>query len=340
MSHMGVTLRSRTPWLIAAGLLLTVGVAATITSGWFAPEQTVVASLVQPPALAPAPIPPGFDIVRVSPDGRAVIAGRAEPGTEVTVHAGAQELGRAMANQRGEWVLLPDAPLPQGGHELTLTSRTPAGDETAGTASVLLVVPPPAPVAGAPASALPASALAVLAPAAAPSRLLQASGAPGGKLGLDTVDYDDHGNIRFSGSAPPRATVRVYVDNRPAGDATADEGGHWALSPAQAVTPGLHRLRVDQLAANGRVAARVGMPFQRETLAAAAVADGHVVVQPGQNLWRLARQAYGTGVRYTVIYQANREQIRDPRLIYPGQAFEVPQSDAGASAAASASPAR
>jgi len=49
-----------------------------------------------------------------------------------------------------------------------------------------------------------------------------------------------------------------------------------------------------------------------------------VVVQPGQNLWRLARSAYGTGVRYTVIYLANRDQIRDPRLIYPGQAFAVP----------------
>ncbi len=36
------------------------------------------------------------------------------------------------------------------------------------------------------------------------------------------------------------------------------------------------------------------------------------------------RRAYGTGVRYTVIYLANRDQIRDPRLIYPGQAFATP----------------
>jgi len=333
MPHMGATLRSRTPWLITVGLLLTAGVAATLGSGWFASERPAVASLVQP--TAPAPPAPEFDIVRVSPDGRAVIAGRAEPGTEVTVHNGAQNLGHAMADQRGEWVLLPDAPLPQGGQELTLTSRLSSGVETAGTASVLLVVPPSAPIPG-----TPAAALAVLAPATAPSRLLQSSRATGGKLGLDTVDYDDHGDIRFSGSAPPRAAVRVYVDNQPAGDATANESGHWALSPAQAVAPGLHQLRVDQLAPNGRVAARVGIPFQRETLAAAQVAEGHVVVQPGQNLWRLARRAYGTGLRYTVIYQANLEQIRDPRLIYPGQAFELPQPAAEASTSASASPAR
>ena len=37
-----------------------------------------------------------------------------------------------------------------------------------------------------------------------------------------------------------------------------------------------------------------------------------VVVQPGHSLWRIARRVYGSGVRYTVIYQANRDQIRDP----------------------------
>lgn len=33
---------------------------------------------------------------------------------------------------------------------------------------------------------------------------------------------------------------------------------------------------------------------------------------------------YGQGLSYTTIYQANKEQIRDPDLIYPGQIFETP----------------
>ena len=56
------------------------------------------------------------------------------------------------------------------------------------------------------------------------------------------------------------------------------------------------------------------------------VSNGQVVVQPGQNLWRLARRAYGAGIRYTVIFLANRGQIRDARLIYPGQVFAVPDA--------------
>ena len=48
------------------------------------------------------------------------------------------------------------------------------------------------------------------------------------------------------------------------------------------------------------------------------------IVSRGDNLWSISRRIYGQGVRYTEIYGANQEQIRDPKLIYPGQAFVLP----------------
>jgi nucleoid-associated protein YgaU len=59
----------------------------------------------------------------------------------------------------------------------------------------------------------------------------------------------------------------------------------------------------------------------------AAVTDPEpdtVYIERGDNLWRIARSIYGQGIRYTVIYEANRNQIRDPSLIYPGQVFTIP----------------
>jgi hypothetical protein len=47
-------------------------------------------------------------------------------------------------------------------------------------------------------------------------------------------------------------------------------------------------------------------------------------VTRGDSLWRISKRIYGKGLRYTVIYEANQKQIRDPRLIYPGQLFVVP----------------
>lgn len=55
---------------------------------------------------------------------------------------------------------------------------------------------------------------------------------------------------------------------------------------------------------------------------------GKVVIQPGNNLWQISRVIYGQGRQYTVIYDANKDQIRDPDRIYPGQIFETPGSDA------------
>ena len=52
-------------------------------------------------------------------------------------------------------------------------------------------------------------------------------------------------------------------------------------------------------------------------------------MQPGHNLWTLAREHYGSGVLYTQIFTANRDLIRDPDLIYPGQIFAMPARGRG-----------
>lgn len=46
----------------------------------------------------------------------------------------------------------------------------------------------------------------------------------------------------------------------------------------------------------------------------------------GDHLWGIAKKKehYGNGFAWPVIYKANREQIKDPDLIYPDQVFKVP----------------
>lgn len=296
----------------------------------------------------PLPLPeaPRFHIARVGARGMLVTAGSAAPGAEVQLQEGGQELGRARADARGEWVILPADPLPPGPKELSLLARSPGGSSIRSRDTLLLVVPEPqvaqvTPTPGTP-GARPeaAGAMTMLLPptaaAGAAPRPLQVptEAAPGRqRLGLDVVDYDEAGGMRFAGSAPPGATVRVYVGREHAGDAVADPAGRWALSPATQPAFGRHTLRVDQLAAAGSVAARIELPFQRDRVQEEMLADGRLVVQPGANLWRIARRVYGRGTRYTVIYQANREQIRDPNRIYPGQLFSLPEGPAEAAPA-------
>ena len=48
------------------------------------------------------------------------------------------------------------------------------------------------------------------------------------------------------------------------------------------------------------------------------------LVSRGDSLWRISRIIYGDGARYALVYQANRDRIRDPNLIYPGQSLVLP----------------
>lgn len=54
------------------------------------------------------------------------------------------------------------------------------------------------------------------------------------------------------------------------------------------------------------------------------LAQVSVTVQPGHTLWAIAREEFGEGVLYVQLFEANRDRIRDPDLIYPGQVFTVP----------------
>ncbi|MGU3469142.1 LysM peptidoglycan-binding domain-containing protein [Methylobacterium sp. C33D] len=53
------------------------------------------------------------------------------------------------------------------------------------------------------------------------------------------------------------------------------------------------------------------------------------LIERGDSLWRISRRTYGEGERYALIYRANRNQIRDPDLIYPGQVLVLPSKHDG-----------
>lgn len=281
-------------------------------------------------ASAAEPMAPEFDIVRVNPSGEAVIAGRAAPGSEVTVLSGDRSIGTVMADQRGEWVLLPEQKLEPGDHELTAVARLPDQEPMESGDVVVVVVPEPQKDIAGQESTAAGQVLALAVPRDGEGRatVLQAPGASEGigdnRLFLDSVDYGEKGDVSIGGRADPGADLQVYLDNNLLGTTKADPEGQWRLTPDENVSEGMHDLRVDQIGESGEVVARVETPFQRMELSDWPT-QKVVVVQPGNSLWRLARRIYGKGVRYTVIYEANRNQIRDPDLIFPGQVFVVPR---------------
>lgn len=335
-------------WLGVAVAALLIAVAAVI--GWptqperiagkpeaappVAPPPTAAVKPADPNRVGPNPdgsnpaaaaaAPPSFDIVTVDRQGQAVIAGRAMPGDQVRVLDGDKPLGEATADARGEWVVVPAAPVAPGTRQLGLeASGKDGGAVRRSPDTVALSVGPPGDGKQA------QSPMAVLLPGdpvAAP-RVLQRPDAPAAKpaLSLETAQYDAQDKLILSGQADPGARLNVYAGDRLLGTATADAAGKWALVSSYRQPAGGVELRLDQLAADGSVARRVAAPFNLPPGVALTGGDTYVV-QRGNSLWLIARRIYGQGVRYTAIYLANQDQIRDPHRIYPGQQFKLPKS--------------
>jgi nucleoid-associated protein YgaU len=129
----------------------------------------------------------------------------------------------------------------------------------------------------------------------------------------------------FSGTAPAGANVTVTLSGKTIGSAKADSSGHWHVQAPVPAAPGM--ITLNATAPDGSALPAVTAPFAPEQLAK-ALEEGHVLIAPGDNLWLIARRVYGKGTLYTLIYSANASQIHDPNLIFPGQAFSLPQKQA------------
>lgn len=280
-----------------------------------APEDDAAAAAsAKPPAL------PSFDIVRVDRTGYAVIAGRAKPGAEVTIYANGEELATTTAIANGDWTVTTETPLSAGPVELGLSMTTSDGQTIRSEETIVIYVPEregdrPLVLRTTPGGA---------------TEVLQEPRDPEGGLGpltLDTIDYDDSGAVIFSGRAEPERRVQIFINRQFLDQTTSGADGRWTLTPGQSIAPGVYTLHVIQLDADGRPAYAIEIPFERARPDQIDLRDGRVVVQPGNSLWRIARRAYGRGAQYTIIYEANADQIRNPDLIYPGQIFEVPEDE-------------
>jgi nucleoid-associated protein YgaU len=323
-------------------------------------KATAVAAALAGPTVPPGSDDgaPSFDIARIEPTGEAVIAGRATPGATVELLRNGEFHDSAIADRSGQFVMVPPQ-LPSGTYDLTLRAKQPDGKRTTSKQSVAvalessptdrpvvaLVTPDkPTIVLSQPAEPKPmAGAVVVEAVETEPGGKLHVSGQarPGAAVRLYlndsfvasvTAGADGRFAITINEGVAP-GSYRVRLD---------EVGSNSGAVRARAEVP----FNVPDTMATASVPAQVTASKPSDIVAAqpprlaAAIAtilpgegSPSTVVVPkivtttvsrGDSLWRLSRNTYGVGTRYAVIYKANREQIRNPDLIYPGQIFVLP----------------
>ena len=314
-------------------------------------------------ALAGSSLPPDsgdgvpvFDIARIEPTGEAVIAGRMTPGATVDLLRNGELHDRAVADQSGQFAMVPPR-LPPGTYELTLRSKKPDGKQATSKqmrppavyrvslSFVALITPDkPSVMPSQPAAPKPmAGAVVVEAVESEPGGKLHVSGRarPSAAVRLYLNDsfvasVTTGADGRFAvtikeGVAPGNYRVRLdeMESNSGAVRARAEvpfnvpDSAVTASVPAQATAskrPDTSAPQQPQLAA----AAATVLPDGGSPSAVVVPKVATTTVSRGDSLWRISRLSYGAGTRYAVIYKANREQIRNPNLIHPGQIFVLP----------------
>lgn len=128
-------------------------------------------------------------------------------------------------------------------------------------------------------------------------------------------------SLRPAKMAAPAAAAAPSANAAPAGDLASAGNSDDKPAPQSPANPG------------AKVGAKVGpKPAGSADVRLPPPPPAHVVIEKlstrsvvkGDSLWRISRQIYGRGIRYTQIYAANTDQIRNPHLIYPGQVLVVP----------------
>ncbi|MFL2794091.1 MAG: LysM peptidoglycan-binding domain-containing protein [Paracoccaceae bacterium] len=151
---------------------------------------------------------------------------------------------------------------------------------------------------------------------------------------FDTINYSKDGDVAVTGRGTPESIVHFYLDNSPVASTAVDKQGYWSADLSD-VEAGVYTLRLDQLDQSGKVSSRIESPFKREDRSvlvdqmqdiASPARINVITVQPGNTLWAISRERYGRGILYVQVFDANKDKIRDPDLIYPGQIFDLPDS--------------
>jgi nucleoid-associated protein YgaU len=256
---------------------------------------------------------PGFDVLRVEPDGSTVVAGHAAPGSKLEILNGTTVVGTADVGVTGDFAAVFDTPLPAGDYQLTLravgedgvaknsqevatvsvpkdaTGQLLAMVSKPGEASRLLTTPdalgPDALGSATQTTDTPASQPAAATSADVASATPQTTNdttantaKPSGATGLQVTAVEIEGAKMFvAGSAKPGALVRIYADDKLLGEMKADDKGHFVVDGQIELSVGSHIIRADMLSEDAsKVVMRASVPFDRPAGAQVAAVAGPV----------------------------------------------------------------
>jgi len=237
----------------------------------------------------PAAALPRFDIVRVEPNGDAVVAGRGAPDALVEMLVNGKPVARATADAGGQFAVVPPA-LPAGSSQIRLRMTGKDGRAAESEQSVAVEVAP----------GRDRQPLVALTAPDAPTLVLSQPGAPGSKAAaaapagapgtgqptrIASVDVQENGRLFVTATGTPGTALRLYLNDTLIAPGRIGPDGRVSFTIGRGMKPGQYQVRIDQIdPATGKVETRAEVPLavsEPTRMAAREPAESHPAPVPG-----------------------------------------------------------
>ena len=242
--------------------------------------------------------------------GKIFIAGTGEPKSTINIYLENQFLGSVNVADNGAFLFEGEKDISAGRYDIR-ADMTKGGADVLARAEVKLVHEPKI-----------VEVAKVVEPEPTPEPVVESETTTPAQNETESVEAESEPEVK---PEEPVADAEVEVSTEPEPTTETAEEPKSEPESEQEVAAVVEEVESE-------VAVEEAEPVEQETVEVEApkkeIQTGSaVIIRRGDNLWTVARRNYGAGIRYTTIFEANRDQIRNPHLIYPGQVFKVPEDE-------------
>ena len=282
-------------------------------------------------------IVPKVDILKVSPDGSYIIAGKGKPNSTISILEKGNKIESVDADESGSWVIVSKDNLESGDNLLIINQDNIDGTSTQSKEIYVTKIDKKNET---------------------KPLVIEIDNDDGGKLSIiqspsikklesnvennltlskkqinkknvfkiQSVSFSQDGSLSIQGIANYGSNIEILV-NKNLSSIFLKNKPEWIFNSSYKLGYGMHKLVANLKSQNNTILDSITLPFMRSEMPSGELPDNYVLIKPGDMLWTISFKIYGNPLKYLEIYEENRDQITNPDLIFPGQVFSIPKKN-------------
>ena len=277
---------------------------------------------------------PEIDIIKVSPDGSFVIAGKGQPNSNINILNKGDLIDSSIVDSDGNWVVVSKENLKTGDNLISIDQINNNGlvlrhkqlfitkiDEHKKDQPLVISVPNKN-----------GENISIIQQPSEQQKIYKVENDLGIQkkiksnkkiFNVKTIFFNENGFVSIKGKVNFGKKIELYI-NKKIMETIKIENSKWQYNSDKTIDYGLHDLLVVLKSDKDEILDKITLPFMRVEMPNNEVPENFILIKPGDMLWTIAYRLYGDPFKYIQIFEENKDQITNPDLIFPGQLFSIP----------------